>query len=300
MIPLHALMPGRDLTINPNQIAHVRGASLRYFDVGEGDPVLLIHGTSLCDSLATPLRLYPPFYDHHRVISYYRAGYGGSTFEGAGVSIEDGARHLVELLDHLGIEKAHLVAYSFGGVISFEAILRYSDRFASAVLLEPYLPREGKAAIDANIAAFMSAMELYRAGDKIGAGLRYMEAVCGRDFLPAVQMTGPLDVWERAKAAMTTTFEVDFPAIAKWSFTPSQADAYAPKKTPVPVLACMGLQSESAMPGFRETQEFLMRWLPNVERAGIPFATHGMQSMNPVAVGEAACFFIARNRIGSR
>jgi pimeloyl-ACP methyl ester carboxylesterase len=292
-----ALGPFKDYTTDPDKTASLGDATLRYFDQGSGDPVLLIHGTSLADSLATPLRHYPEFFRRHRVISYYQAGYNGSTCADTGVSIADGARHAVALLDHLGIRKAHLVAFSFGGVIGFEAILKYPERFASAVLLEPYLPRESAAAIEANTRAYMDAMALYQTGDKLGAGLKYMEAVCGPDFLSAVQMTGPLDVWERAAAAMQTTFEIDFPAIGGWGFVPSKADDYAPNKTTVPVLACMGLQSEAAMPGFRETQDFLMRWLPNVERAGIPGATHGLQSMNPRAVGEAAVEFMKRHPI---
>ena len=54
----------------------------------------------------------------------------------------------------------------------------------------------------------------------------------------------------------------------------------------MPVLAVMGLDSEEAMPGFRETQRFLMEWLPQAERCGVIGATHGMQSMNPLAVGD--------------
>jgi hypothetical protein len=38
-----------------------------------------------------------------------------------------------------------------------------------------------------------------------------------------------------------------------------------------------------------------MEWLPQAERAGIPFATHGMQSMNPLAVGEATLAFLRRH-----
>jgi pimeloyl-ACP methyl ester carboxylesterase len=293
----HAFMPARDAAYRPDREAKVGGASLRYFDKGEGEPVILIHGTSLCDSLSAPLQLYPPFYERHRVISYYRAGYGGSTFEGDGVSIEDGARHAVELLDHLGIAKAHLLAYSFGAVIGFDAILQYPDRFASAALLEPYLPRQSQKAIDANNAAGMAAYGLFQTGDVLGAGLAYMEAICGPSFLSAVQMTEPLDVWEQAIPSILTTFQVDFAALMGWSFNPSQADTYAPQKTPVPVLACMGLDSESVVPGFRETQEFLMRWLPDVEPAGIPNATHGMQTMNPHAVGEAVVDFFGRHPI---
>ena len=293
----HSYIPRAGHTLEPNKVAKLNGASLRYFDHGKGEPVLMIHGTSLSDSLAVPLRLYEPLYAEHRIISYYRAGYNGSTFEGEKVSIEDGARHAVELLDHLGIEKAHLLAFSFGGVIGFEAILRYPDRFASAVLLEPYLPRESAKAIQANIDAYMAAMEYYQKGDKLTAGLVYMEAVCGPNFLSAVDMTGPDNVWARADEAMTTTFEVDFPAVMAWPFKPSSADTYAPNKTTVPVLACMGTHSEGAMPGFRETQQFMMDWLPNVQRAGIPNATHGMQSMNPMAVGEAAVDFFRSNKI---
>lgn len=293
----HALYNGRDWTLEPDRTARLDGATLRYLDHGTGEPVVCIHGTSLSDSLITPLRMYPDLFERFRIISYYRAGYNGSTFEGDGVSIEQGAGHVVALMDYLGIPKAHMLAFSFGGVIGFQALLSHPDRFRSAVLLEPYLPRESARAVQANIDAYMTAMALYRAGDKLGAGLSYMEAVCGPDFLSAVQMTGPLDVWDRAAAAMTTTFEVDFPAVSNWPFRMSQADTHAPEKPAMPVLAVMGLQSEAVMPGFREVQEFLMTWLPQAERCGVPFATHGLQSMNPKAIGEAAVTFFKKHPI---
>jgi hypothetical protein len=78
----------------------------------------------------------------------------------------------------------------------------------------------------------------------------------------------------------------------------SQADSMVTSKPTMPVLAAMGLDSEAAMPGFRETQRFLMTWLPQAERCGVPRATHGMQSMNPVAVGEAAHAFLQRHPMG--
>jgi len=293
-----ALMPRRGPVIEPDRVAEVGGASLRYFDHGQGEPVLMIHGTNLSDFVATPLQMHDGLYDRYRIISYYRAGYNGSTFEGDGVSIADGARHAVELLDHLGIAKAHLIAFSFGGVIGFEAILKYPDRFTSAVLLEPYLPRLSQKAIDANVAAYMEVRAMFDAGDRLGAGQRYIELICGPDALSATEMTCPREVWARLEAAVPTTFNVDFPAIMGWGFNPATADEYAPARTPVPVLACMGLQSEAAIPGFRETQDFLMRWLPDVEPAGIPGATHGMQAMNPIAVGEACVDFFGRHPIG--
>jgi pimeloyl-ACP methyl ester carboxylesterase len=294
-MPQHAFYIGREWNIDLDKKAKVSNAELRYTVLGQGEPVLCIHGTSIADSLITPLRFYPPLFDDYQLITYYRAGYNGSTLEKNSLSIEEGAEHVKQLLDHLGLKKAHIVAFSFGGVIAFQFLLSYPERAHSAVLLEPYLPRESPAAVQANIDAFNRANELYQAGDKLGAAQLYMELVCGPSFLGSVDMTNPLDVWRRVEDAVDTTFTVDFVAISNWGFRVSQADSLVRRKPTMPVLAVMGLDSEAAMPGFRETQAFLMSWLPQAERCGIMNATHGMQSMNPIAVGEAIHTFLKKN-----
>ncbi|MGB0386353.1 MAG: alpha/beta fold hydrolase [Ardenticatenaceae bacterium] len=285
---------GRDSTVEHNQTAKVSNAELKYAVVGSGEPVICIHGTNIADSLITPFQFYSPLLEEYQMISYYRAGYNGSTMEKDSVSIEEGAEHAVQLLDHLGIQKAHLVGFSLGGVIAFEMMLSYPERIHSAMLLEPYLPRESQAGIDANVAAFMRANELYQAGDKLAATQAYLEDLCGPSFLSAVEMTGPLDIWERVEECVDTAFTVDFPAVMNWGFSASKADQFAHKKPQMPVLAVMGLDSEAILPGFRETQAFLMNWLPQAERAGIIHATHGMLSMNPVAVGDAIYRFMKK------
>jgi pimeloyl-ACP methyl ester carboxylesterase len=291
----NALYLGREWNVDHNQRAKVSNAELRYAVLGQGEPILCIHGTSIADSLITPLRFYPPLFDEYQLISYYRAGYNGSTLEKGTLSIEEGAEHVKELLDHLGIDKAHILAFSFGGVIGFQFLLSYPERAHSAILLEPYLPREAPDGVQANTDAYNRAMELYQAGHKLEGAQRYMEAVCGPSFFSAVEMTGPLDVWKRVEECVDTTFTVDFPAIYNWGFRMSKADELVSRKPTMPVLAVMGLDSESAMPGFRETQRFLMTWLPQAERCGIIRATHGMQSMNPLAVGEGVHAFLKKH-----
>lgn len=291
----NALYLGREWNIEHDQRVKVSNAELRYAVIGRGEPVLCIHGTSIADSLITPLRFFPPLFEDYQLISYYRAGYNGSTLDKSSLSIEEGAEHARQLLDHLGIEKSHILAFSFGGVIGFQFLLSYPERAHTAMLLEPYLPREALDAVQANIDAFNNAMVLYRTGDKLGAAQRYMVDVCGPSFLGAVEMTNPLDVWKRVEAVVDTTFLVDFPAISSWGFRMSQADKMVRQKPGMPVLAVMGLDSESAMPGFRETQQFLMSWLPQADRCGIIRATHGMQSMNPIAVGEGAHAFLKKH-----
>jgi pimeloyl-ACP methyl ester carboxylesterase len=292
----YALYRGRDWAVDHDQLADVGNATLRYATVGQGEPVLCIHGTNIADGLINPLvGFYPSLLADYQLISYYRAGYNGSILKDPELSIEGGAEHVRALLDHLGLEKAHIMAFSFGGVIAFQFMLSYPERVHSAILLEPYLPREAPDAVQANIDAFMGALEIYKSGRKLAAAQYYMEAVCGRSFLPAVDLTGPLDVWSRVEECVDTAFTVDFPAISNWGFTMSEADRLVPRKPTMPVLAAMGLDSEAAMPGFRETQRFLMDWLPQAERCGIPRASHGMQSMNPVAVGQAAHAFLKRH-----
>ena len=295
---VNALYLGREWNIEHNQRVKVRNAELRYAVLGHGEPVLCIHGTSIADSLITPLRFYPPLFEEYQLISYYRAGYNGSTLEKSSLSIEEDAEHAKQVLDHLGIQRAHILAFSFGGVIGFQFLLSYPGRVHSAVLLEPYLPREAQDGVQANISALNRAMDLYRAGNKLGAAQGYMEDVCGPSFLGAAEMTNPLDVWRRVEEAVDTTFTIDFPAIASWGFKMSQADRLVRQKPRMPVLAVMGLDSESAMPGFRETQSFLMNWLPQAERCGIIHATHGLQSMNPVAVGKGVHAFLKKHPMG--
>lgn len=294
-MPEQALYLGREWNVDHDRRAKVNNAELRYTVLGDGEPVLFIHGTNIADSLITPLRFFPPLFEEYQLISYYRAGYNGSTLEKPDISIDEGVEHARQLLDELGIERAHVVAFSFGGVIGFQLLLSHPERAHSAVLMEPYLPREQPAAVQANIDAFVRADARYRDGDKLGAALLYMELVCGPSFLGAVELTNPLDVWQRVSGCVDTAFTVDFPAVDDWGFRMSQADSLVSEKPQMPILAVMGMDSEAAMPGFRETQDFLMSWLPQAERCGIMNATHGMQSMNPRAVGEAIYTFLKRH-----
>lgn len=290
----NALYLGREWNVDHDQRVKVSNAELRYAVLGSGEPILCIHGTNIADSLITPMRFYPPLLEEYQLISYYRAGYNGSTLEKSSLSIEEDAEHAKQILDHLGIQKAHILAYSFGGVIGFQFLLSYPERAHSAILLEPWLHRESPEGAEADASAFNRAMELYQSGDKLGAAQRYMEDVCGPSFFSAVQMTQPLDVWRRVEECVDTAFTVDFPAIGSWKFQMSDADNLVKQKPTMPILAMMGLDSESAMPGFREVQRFLMTWLPQAERCGIANATHGMQSMNPLAVAEGVYAFLKK------
>src|ERR1700730_16088721 len=77
----NALYLGREWNTDHDhdQRVTVSNAELRYATVGRGEPILFIHGTNMADALITPLRFYPALFDDYQIISYYRAGYKGST-----------------------------------------------------------------------------------------------------------------------------------------------------------------------------------------------------------------------------
>lgn len=119
----------------------VRSANhdLALLEAGEGEPVVCIHGLggTKASFLPTVSALAP---DGFRVIAPDLPGFGDSHKPRSG-TYDAGwfARAVVELLDELGIERAHLVGNSMGGRVAIEVALRHSERVDRLVLLSPAL-----------------------------------------------------------------------------------------------------------------------------------------------------------------
>ena len=110
------------------------GVRIHYTDEGKGAPVLLVHG------FANPANLQwrrtgriAELSKKHRVIALDNRGHGRSDKphdpKQYGMQmVED----LVRLLDHLKIQKAHVVGYSMGGFITLKMVTTHPDRILSA------------------------------------------------------------------------------------------------------------------------------------------------------------------------
>jgi 2-hydroxymuconate-semialdehyde hydrolase len=102
----------------PGRRVHVEGGlALNVVEQGAGEPVVLVHGLpgSAIDWNPLPALLAER---GHRVIRYDRAGYGFSDrppLDGDAHTYAANARQLGALLDALGIERAPLVGWSYGG-----------------------------------------------------------------------------------------------------------------------------------------------------------------------------------------
>ena len=170
----------------------VDGVRLAYDDVGDGPPVVLLHGfasdrrlnwrrTGWYDALAEADR---------RVIAPDLRGHGESEkpHDVEAYGHERFAADVVALLDHLGVERADVVGYSMGGRLAVQLLLDAPERVGSAVLggvgralLDG--PANGAVIADALAADSPAAVESslgrrFRAfADRPGTDLKALEAV---------------------------------------------------------------------------------------------------------------------------
>jgi len=112
---------------------------LAILSAGEGTPLLCVHGLGGTKSsfLPTVSALAPAGF---RVICLDLPGFGDSHKPASGrYDAPWFASALIELLDELGIERAHLAGNSMGGRIAIETGLLFPDRVEKLVLLSPAL-----------------------------------------------------------------------------------------------------------------------------------------------------------------
>src|SRR6185503_7519646 len=111
------------------------GARLRYVERGSGAPVVLVHGfTANIERAWIDTGVLPDLARDYRVIALDLRGHGNSDKPHDASAYEPMATDVIALLDHLGIERAHLVGYSLGGIIAAKLLTTHPQRFRSAVL----------------------------------------------------------------------------------------------------------------------------------------------------------------------
>ena len=188
------------------------------------------------------------------------------------------AEDAVGLLDHLGVDRAHLVGHSFGGAIALELAAQHPTRVASLVLLEPaFLTTPAGAAFRRAVAPLI---DRYQAGDPEGAVHGFLALVGDRDWRAIIERTVPGGIAQAVKDA-ATFFETELTG-PTWTFGPEQAVAIT-----CPVLSVLGSDSS---PLFVEGRRLLHAWFPDCQDADIVGATHllPMEAPGPVAAAIAA------------
>jgi pimeloyl-ACP methyl ester carboxylesterase len=117
--------------------ADANGIKTNYLEAGQGDPVVLIHGSGPgVTSYANWRLVIPALAENFRVIAPDMVGFG---FSERPANIEYGvqtwADQVVGLMDTLELAKVHLVGNSFGGAIALRIATQHPDRVGRLVLM---------------------------------------------------------------------------------------------------------------------------------------------------------------------
>ena len=113
------------------------GLLTNYHDIGEGAPVVLLHGSGPGVSAWANWRLnLPALGERYRVIAPDMAGFGFTERkDDARYDIDGLVVHLLGLLDALELNQVDLVGNSFGGSLALKFALRYPERVRRLVLM---------------------------------------------------------------------------------------------------------------------------------------------------------------------
>lgn len=116
-------------------IETAEGELTHYHDLGEGTPILFLHGSGTGVTAAANWWLnLPQLSEHGRCIAIDSIGYGQTiAAEDVEYGIKEWVRHAVRVLDALGIEKTWIVGNSLGGWLAFQFALDYPERLLGIV-----------------------------------------------------------------------------------------------------------------------------------------------------------------------
>ena len=130
-------LPGEPRTA---AFTEVNGVRVRYVDVGKGPAVVLIHG--FASSLETWSAITPLLAKGHRVIALDLKGFGWSGRPAGDYSPRAQAELVYALLDERGIDRAAVVAHSWGASIALEMALEKPERVTRLALYDAWVYEE--------------------------------------------------------------------------------------------------------------------------------------------------------------
>lgn len=263
----------------------VGGAQLYYEEMGEGDPVIFVHGHSLNHTMWDG-QLFE-FAKHYRAIRYDIRGYGYSspqTETEQFTHVED----LVQLMDGLGIEKAHIVGLSLGGFIGADMLGWFPDRMLSAVLASGNVRPWPKPSVP------MDAEEAAQRDKEIAELKKKGIDVMKREWFNGLMRSGGTQKERMRKPLWEMIYQWDaWQPLHKEVRVIAGGDAYDKLKENRPELPVLILEGNSEHNRYSELPEML-NYLPNGFVEVMDDAGHMLNMERPEEFNEIVLTFIER------
>jgi len=252
------------------------GSRIAYADLGDGPPLLLLHG-SLCDcrywhaqikSLATHFRVIAP-----SLRFYWPDQWDG---KGSGFSAAQHTADALALLARLGITGAHVVGHSRGAKVALGMAVNQPAAVHTLTLADPGIALPGQ--IDRRGSFREQACELIREG-QLDEGLSiFIDAVSGAGTWPRMVPWFRQMARDNARTLLGQIHEKSEPF-----------DESLLRSLNLPVLMIGGALSPAPYPAIID---YLEQVLPDTQRVTIAGSSHGMNIGNPRVFNQAIVSFL--------
>jgi pimeloyl-ACP methyl ester carboxylesterase len=168
------------LDVVPRRVMHTSLGIVEYADVGEGDPVLAVHG--IFGGRDAGLLSFGALVPQRRVLAPSRFGYLGSSMpEGATPAVQADA--FAELLDGLEIDQLDVIAFSAGSPSALQLALRHPNRMRHLVVMSGDWPGAfSKAPLPVERIAYKSDLLMWLAKTLAGPALIRLVAGIPKSF----------------------------------------------------------------------------------------------------------------------
>lgn len=251
----------------------VGAACLFHRELGDGPPLLLIHGIGLdscCwDGLADDLAR------TQRVVVYDRRGYGRSG--GAAAGWHEHAEDAAALVRELGLAPVTVAAWSSGGIVALDLAAHHQDIVRRLVLAEP--PMYGRRHMTPSLAGVFLRAQLERRLRGPGPALETFLRWVFRDRRGGSTWDHLADEWRAAAGAN---------AEASWRDMDDGDGSHLPRerirRLEIPVHCLLG---DSTQAYFRRCTAALARLAPEGSLTTVAGANHALVFQHPHALKAA-------------
>lgn len=112
----------------------VNDAQLYAEQHGNGSDLVMLHGVGVTSARVWQFVL-PSLAEHHRVLAYDLRGFDRSTNPSGVQTVSDHTRDLLAMFEKLGITKAHVVGFSYSGLMAIRLALEKPQLVRSLILV---------------------------------------------------------------------------------------------------------------------------------------------------------------------
>jgi pimeloyl-ACP methyl ester carboxylesterase len=262
---------------------------LQYESVGDGEPVILMHA-AIAD-----LRMWDAQVDEfasagYRVVRFDAQGFGRSP---AAAQPQTRAKDLLDLLDHLRIDRAHLMGVSFGGTAVIDFAVEHPSRLGALVAVAPGL--SGYDPPDS--AAVQRQMQAEAEAD---AALERDDLDLATELNLRMWVAGPRRTLEdldkqfvaRAREMMRLALERDAERTNAAQIDPPAAGRLG--SITAPTLLVLGEEDVDLV---RETVDYIAQQVPGAEVLSLPDAAHLLPLERPAEFNLAVLNFLKRHSL---